>query len=538
MFTFFHGYLPEVWEAQIKRGLVGDNDGVRIIQTSNTSIDRQFNEIAKKGGALYDLILGQNLPMYVDRIQGGDYFYDYDFDKDLINDYSTALGEKFFGFQIHEWVSNYHTDVYYKLRFLPKWNEEKITKRILKKYPSRTNKVFLESMNAREMADYGKPKTAEKFFENVFSMYRKRSRVAELLPCDSRMLAYGFELQAGAKRLMPEVGAQTPNARIQICYARGMTRKKGKSFGIYYEPWGGVPFGACCYQKDQKNEWGIDENNDFPFRTYGDNGGSSRSLQRRIYLYAYLCGAEFMSEEWGLCNTFYDWNDFELSPYGLVKKEFLSFVKKYPDIGEKIVPAAVVLPKNLFVLDDVFDDRKICSFPCSHEITVAKRTVRELFAPKKHEKRLGTETTTFANSLIPDAIDILNEDDALLANYDFLIDATGDDAFSKRHKNIVDTDDIRSVLEQILPCYVHGKAHFVINKNKSGGYYLTVFNHEGVNRTVRDGETLLSKATIEVTVTFRSDVVPSLCEGNGTLQKADGGYRLTLPAGGWAFIRF
>ena len=36
-----------------------------------------------------------------------------------------------------------------------------------------------------------------------------------------------------------------------------MTRKDGRSFGIYYEPWGGAPFSACCYHKEKKNEWGI-----------------------------------------------------------------------------------------------------------------------------------------------------------------------------------------------------------------------------------------------------------------------------------------
>lgn len=38
--------------------------------------------------------------------------------------------------------------------------------------------------------------------------------------------------------------------------------------------------------------------------------GSSMSLLRRIFYYAFLAGAKFLAEEWGACNTFYDWNDF------------------------------------------------------------------------------------------------------------------------------------------------------------------------------------------------------------------------------------
>jgi len=75
---------------------------------------------------------------------------------------------------------------------------------------------------------------------------------------------------------------------------------------------------------------GLSDGSQLPFTIQGSNGGSSRSLQERVHLFAWLAGAEFISEEWGLCNTFYDWQDYELTPYGQVKLDFLRLVRRHP----------------------------------------------------------------------------------------------------------------------------------------------------------------------------------------------------------------
>ena len=61
-----------------------------------------------------------------------------------------------------------------------------------------------------------------------------------------------------------------------------------------------------------------------------------------------------MSEEWCANTTFYDWQDFELTPYGKIKKEFLNFVKKY-DIGKPLTPVAAVLPKDFKFIHSIHD---------------------------------------------------------------------------------------------------------------------------------------------------------------------------------------
>lgn len=137
-------------------------------------------------------------------------------------------------------------------------------------------------MTAQEFADGGKPKTLADFYRNITDIYKKRLKTGELIPADASLLAYNFGFAVETKRIMPEVGAQTCNSRLQICYARGMSRKNGRSFGVYYEPWTGYDGTACCYQKDNKNEWGLTAAAGFPYVAM-PNGGSSRSLQKHIF---------------------------------------------------------------------------------------------------------------------------------------------------------------------------------------------------------------------------------------------------------------
>ena len=345
MFTYLHCYMPQTWDAQIKAGLIRPGDGIRFSQSLDIDESLKFNNLAAVGGDLYNYVKEHNCPFYIDRLQGGCFLEEYPYDMELVNTYRTMLGDKFWGFQMHEWGSNIKSD-FNKITSnnCPEWTAEAIEATIRRAFPY--EHTFVEAMNAREYAALGGiPKTYGEYLTMMQNLFAKRQAYVggDLLPCDSFFQAQKMEVENGAKRLMPEIGAQTPNTRIQVAYARGMARAAGIPFGTYYEPWGGNPFSACCYQRDGLNEWGIG-NEDFPYHTAGGNGGSSRSLQWRMHLYSYMAGASFMAEEWGMCNTFYDWENFELTPYGQIKKDFLNFVDRYPDIGEPIIPVAIVLP--------------------------------------------------------------------------------------------------------------------------------------------------------------------------------------------------
>ena len=541
MLTFLHGYMPGLWEAQVNAGLVNEGDGIRFCQSKLIRPELKFNTLAAKDSKLFNIVSELKTPFYIDRLQGGAYIDDYVFDSKLLDSYRELLGDNFWGFQMHEWLSNYRGDLN-KLEDLvcADWTVEGIEKHIRKKFPFPC--LFLESMTAEEMAHYGHPTNADELYANMTAIYKKRiAEVGELLPCDSYFLAYPFEFEAGASRVMPEVGAQTPDAKIQICFARGESLARKKSFGVYYETWGGNPFSTCCYQKDEKNEWGIGESADFPFSAAGPNGGSSRSLQKRIFLYSLFSNAEFISEEWGLCNVFNDWEDYELSPYGEVKKEFIDLVRKYSDVGKKLAPFAAVLPADFKVLEGIRSPEIHLSYPIfgaeQKKLALIKEKICQIFSTPT--QMLGSETSTLINSDMPDCVDILTDIPSALSSYDYLIDLTCDPKFAAEHSNICLAEDIPSLAKKLLPCYVEGGLHWTVNERKGGGFYLAVFNHSGVMRSVAEGEYVLPEASVTSKVSFAaSEVSPRVLEGGGKLEKENGEYRLTLSGGDWCLIAF
>lgn len=541
MFQYLHCYMPQTWEAQVRAGLIGKNAGFRFSQSIDIPEELKFNNLARTDGALYALVRELLCPFYIDRLQGGCYLEEYPYDMALIHSYRELLGENFWGFQMHEWMSNYMSDLgKLKNNNCPAWTAEAITETILRAYPF--PHVFLESMNAAEMAGAGCPETIGDFLAVTEALFAKRQAYTEgmLVPCDSYCLAYPMELAHGAKRFMPEIGHQTPDTRIQVAYARGMAKAYGIPFGTYYEPWGGSPFSACCYQRDGKNEWNIGSSADFPFQTAGDNGGSSRSMQRRMHLYSYMAGASFMAEEWGMCNTFYDWNDFELSPYGMVKRDFLRFTEKYPDIGTPIAPIAVVLPKELPVFEmNSFDSDLYMHYPVYgsllDKLRLTRRGIFRLF--RESGPMIGTETTSLLNCTIPDTLDIVQEDAVHCGDYAYVVDLTGSADFAKKAAaQVCAIEDVPALLDALLPCVMRGNAMKQLTRTKDGTVYLLLTNNSGVSRTVADGEILLPDAAETVTVQTKNEQTLTMLEGDGTISRGeDGLYRVEIPAGGWFF---
>lgn len=542
MFTYFHCYLPETWEAEIKAGLVNDRSGIRFTESLDIEEPLKFNSLAGKDGALYDLIRNTRMPFYIDRLQGGCYIEHYPYDMVLVDAYREMLGDGFYGFQLHEWMSNYRNDIRKLVdHHCPAWNKDAITATIRKAFPF--PHLFLESLDADEMEAFGYPEDYESFLKKAITLFSDRQTYAggDLLPCDSYYLAYPIELRAGAKRLMPEIGAQTPDTRIQVAYARGMTKAKHRSFGTYYEPWGGEPFSACSYQRDGKNEWNIRTGADFPFETKGANGGSSRSMQRRMHLYSYMAGASFMSEEWGMCNTFYDWRDFELSPYGEIKREFIRFTEKYPDIGQPVTPIAVVLPEDLSVLEGVRKtDDTYCSYPIGGSFAKKVRSVRSALYALFCESgpMLGSETTSLVNGVIPDALDIVGEDVVDGDRYDYLVDLTGSSAFARTYRNkCCLVEEVRGLLDEALPCTVCGNSLKQFTRNGEGTYFMLLTNNSGVVRSCKEGETFIEEATEPQSVTVKGDRRLIALEGTALTRDEHGIYHTDIPAGGYFFAK-
>ena len=544
MLKHFHAYHPDVWDAQIKHGLINEGDGIRFCQSIALKDSLKFNNLASVNGKLFNIITSEKVPFYIDRLQGGTYFEGYNYDFDLLKRYLDIIGEEnFYGFQFHEWASNYRFDLK-KLENLSAdcWNEKNIIDEINRKYNMPF--LFLESMDACEMEYFKNPSDAFAFYKNITDLFDKRMKfsVGRLHPVDSYYLAYPLEIAGGAKIISAEIGAQTPYTRLQVCYARGMAKAHKIKFGTYYEPWGGHPFSTCSYHKDGYNEWGLGNGTDFPFEAKGINGGSSRSLQERLYIYSFMNNADFLSEEWSLCNNFYDWEDFELSEYGKVNKSFADFRKKFTDVGEKLCPVAAVLNEKLTVLDCVDNTDTFCDYELfGSEKECMKKTkdsIRSIFC--NNRKMLGNERRpALFNSDIPDAVDMLNySDGTALDRYKYLLDFTCSSTLSHNRSNIIPSDDLQAVLRKELPCYVDGGLLWMVNERNGGGYYLTVFNNSGVSRSVEHGETIDRNADETVTVSIKNNITPIISYGCGKLSCNNGILRLTVPAGKYCILKF
>ncbi len=545
MFTYYHCYLPETWEGQLRAGLIDENAGIRFVHSSLKSDDEKFNIAAAVGSDFEKTVRELRLPMYVDRLQGGIYIEDYKFSPKLTDHYTELLGDGFKGFQMHEWMSNLANDIRRIRQCLDgEWTERSISEAILKrhKYPM----VFLEAQTPAEHAASGDPKSFEEFLKIAIHMFKRRMEKCNnmLIPCDSFGLAYKTEIDLGAKMLMPEVGAQTPDTRLQIAYARGMARtSKDVSFGIYYEPWGGKPFSACCYQRDQMNEWGLGKSSDFPFVTAGENGGSSRSLQKRIHIYSYFAGAEFISEEWGMCNTFYDWRDFELSPYGKVKYDFLQLVKKYPKskIGSIYTPIAIALPRDLPVLSEIREPKNngIFGYALNGSMSETVKNVRRGIKALISEpcEMVGCETSALINSNIPDAIDVVHGDSPDYRDYEYFVDLTYDPEFKRNHRCCC-IEDVPRLLAELLPCRVEGGVHWFVNRTR-GGWLLVMINNNGVMRSVERGEYTLPEGDRHIKIWLKDNGALHVLEGgDGIMHCEDGSYELTVCSGEWFLAEF
>lgn len=537
-FVFFHGYDSKLWDGFVKRGLIDSHAGIRFCQNLMLEDDKKFNRLMKEDKRLQAL-LKEGYPLYIDRLQGGAYIDTYRYDFGVID----SLGDGFYGFQMHEWMSNLRTD-YKKLQAVTpeNWTKENIEREIFRQFPFKY--LFLEAATAEEFEkELPVPANFEEFLKNAERLYRKRLEETggRLIPCDSAMMATNFEFKAGARFVMPEIGAQTPLANIQIAYARGMAKAYSKSFGAYYETWGGRPFSVCTYFENDQNEWNIRQADDFPFKALGGEGGSSRSLQRRLYLYSYLAGASFVSEEWGLHNTFFDGRDFELSLYGRVKKDFLDFVNKYEQ-GTFHAPIAIVLPKDMQVLCNINDT----SF--NHGLRIPyenpELTQRELKIAEgikilmgETVSQYGNETKTLPNSNLPDAFDIIHEDcEAAFSAYEYLVDLTFNPSFAKKHRKAISVDEAKTKIFELMPCTVYGGLHWFVNK-LSDGWYLTVFNNDGVDKSVENGERIIADAarTAVIEIKHGQNLIP--LEGVREINKSDSKYYVPLNGGDYFFAR-
>lgn len=558
MFHFIHGYLSDTpfWKGLVAKGFIDDTSGVKLMQSALSPDEHRFNAQAYEGSELNSIVFEANRVFYVDRLQGGSFMYRYAYDKKLINLYKERLGDNFLGFQMHEWASNFLGDYKRIVNLLGKynyqWTAEDIEKALKAEFPY--SHLFLEAQFPEEWADTKLSEDADSLLHNLKRLFMRRQESVDsmLLPTDSYYYAPRMEIDLGARALMPEIGAQIPGTRVQIAFARGMARMRGVRWGTYYEPWGGNPFSTCYYKKDPDegmvNEWYIRSKKDFPFIPNGPHGGSSRALQRRLFYYSYLSGAHFISEEWGVCNTFYDWKDFEITPYGAVKKEFLDFVSACPELGEPYTPFAIVLPKELTVYNlgaysGLNTDYFYGNGTQEENIHNVLRSIYWSAADGKNIDLRDMEACAMTTSEFGDLFDIVYEDYPQICDrYIYAIDLTKQKITITGKNNSYECSDmdefkhhLRRLIDETVPLTVTEDIHWSVNR-LNDQWIIGMFNNEGVERSAVYGDKLRPDKTKTVKMTMKRDYSVEQIAGNASIHKDEKAVYLEIPAGSFAIL--
>jgi len=574
---FFHVYNDWHIKGLEKNGLVNEDTGFKIQHCFSVPGELKFNKIAAKGGRLHSLIKENNIPFYVDRLQGGITYHKYDFDRDLIREYEEILGDWFLGFQLHESASNmFDSDWQGILRVTDgnkgPYDAEELKDKFRAKKCNIEDGGVLYNFSQGTPDEYAKlcyPETPEAFLEQLIERYKMRMEETggHLLPVDSYYLMSRIHNQLGAKTFFPEVGWQIGQMRIAVASARGTAENAGKTWGTYYETWIAAPteFDASmpCFNSDPSNEWYLtQEQHADDFTTHGPGGGSSRLLQKRIYYYSLMAGADYMGEEWGLNCSYTDMQTFELSEYGLAKKDFIEFIRNYKKM-KACVPFAIVLPKEYYCVQVENPFRP-------HHLGVHRdKYMQCLLTPERKAfnghiedlinliyevdgGHIGNEGHTLTNSRFGDLFDIIYEDadEKTFAKYAGLIDASPDGRVEKKlggKYRVFGSDDltkleadIKEFSKEVLPVTVD-KLLWVVSEDEKGRY-VSIFNNEGNYRARPEGDHVNHEADARVKVSFREAAsleAIKLSSPDIRIEKADDTtYYVDVPACEFAIFKF
>ena len=561
---FFHVYNEKYFEGLVKNNFINKNSGFKIQNCFAMPESERFNKIAAKGGKLYNFLKEGNYPFYIDRLVGGVAYADYEIDKALVREYKELLGDWFFGFQLHESGSNQRYCDWGRMRTRigreAPYTLEEIKKAMFK--PDYSEKVGFPvydlAINSPEhYANRPCVYTPEEFFEEMKDMFRRKMEQCEgrIIPADSGFVAMKLADEVGMHTFMPEVGNQIPQMRHQLAVTRGVAKYSGKIWGTYYECWmkRKEGFSMPCFNKEPGNEWYLPQDlHPDDFTSYGPNGGSSRLLQRRIYYYSLMSGARYVAEEWGLNCSYDDMNDFTLSDYGRVKKEFIDSAEEIGNV-DPITPFAIVLPVEYSVLEINTLYHKLGERPGEYMRMPIDAAKQEIIGHAQDvllcflgqlEEHYGNESHTIQNSRFGDMFDIIFEDasEDAFKKYDYLIDATKDGRFAKKYagNNVIASDDldameaqVKALASKIMPVTVDG-LHWIVSVGEDGKRYLSIFNNEGNERSFEFGDVVDHSQDRRVKVTFQEpvqlDVVKSFSDGV-KIEKIDNkNYYVTVPA--------
>ncbi len=511
--TWIHNYNPRYVRGLKERGMLRRGDGLKITQHFATPEEMRFNTVARRGGALYELARETVGCFYVDRLQGGTFISRYPFDLSLADEYDRITDGGFLGFQLHESGTTRALDHKRIEKQLAATGLSRTAENIL--YAVRLvskNKEYPHFSNGypEEYAALTPPTTRSEYVGDLLGMWKDRQRrlAGRILNCDAGPMLCGLEKEADVETSFIEVGAQTGFARTQFALRRGVSRSRGKRWGVYLEPWARSPCTAYLFMRDRSNEWYLDASN-FLFQATDGSGGSSLSLARRIMYYSLFAGADYFSEEWGQANTFYEWESFTLSPYGEIKRDFLADLRRFGGV-RPYVPIAAVIPREfaMFSVSDGYPD-----YPNDVADEKFKDLAHRIHAYFDDGRQLGGEDYIMAAGGWGSLFDVIYDDSypSPQKEYELLIDFSG----RLCGENVADGFDRQAADAAIgrvaaaLPFSLEDGGALDYQLFSAGAHrYLALYNHKGVTKTPRDGETQNAAAAVPFSLTLRGGGTP------------------------------
>ncbi|UCD30256.1 MAG: hypothetical protein JSV03_07245 [Planctomycetota bacterium] len=544
MIFLFH-YDPAFIEGLRRHDLL-HNYGFRLL---NTGFDRRsFRERWTQNPAL-EGARTSNLFYYIDRITGGMPYQNLDGIEAVAG--KLKGDPRFLGFQVHEWGNSPIHD-YHRIYKLLLDKELPFDYEHFAVYQGRTVPPYFSSGDYHTYQRLFEPlHTLEDvvgYHEGYFRQIIKRTW-GQVVAVNGYIQLYHTALRLGAKNVMAEIGNQVPLTALQIACVRGAAREFGKPFGVYYEPWGGKPFGCPCAlgyspwfgnKKDPDGQDGV--------HRIRPGLGSSRSLQRRLLFFAWLSGATYWAEEWGAENYFGNWQDYPLTQYGQIVKEFLEVSSPY-NRPEPMVPAVIIMPPGAGGIDlrYLFGEREqLYGLVGPDQFHVRLRQfAKDVFAARS--RRYGADDFNLTPSPWIGCFDVLSVEapEALLSQYGLVIyfdQEQAERSTVERQRVFVyqgnkqDSERCMKLVSKLLPVLVEGEVGCVQARG-DGKYFVGVFNNLGVIKT-EGNETTDSKAVRSVIIHLPEVQVDYLVGAEYVAGQKPGMVEMSVPSGSLAIIAF
>jgi len=533
-----HHYNSRYFEGLLLSGIMKEGDGLKINKNWGTPDEYCFNRIAVKDGALYRTVRDLASCFYIDRLQGGTFYSYYPYNMELAAEYDRITDGNFLGWQLHE---SGHTRALDWKRIQAQlnvhgldWTLENIIWAVRLVSHNKTYPHFSNGA-PHEYAALTPPETMSEYTADLLGMWKNRQERygGRIINCDAGRMPIRLEAEADVNLSFIEIGAQTPNARIMYALRRGISRARGKKWGVYYEPWTSEGT-AYCFMRDKSNEWFIDI--DRHLCKASPEGGSSMSLARRVMAYSLFAGADYFSEEWGMANTFYEWDTFELTPYGKIKQDFQNFSRNFAHV-KPTVPAAMVLPRE-FAMVCVHGE---LHYPDDMTAPEHRDAIARIQAYFDNGVRMGNEDKVFTAGANASLFDIIFDDSYAEPSkeYKLLIDFSG-----RLHgENVVNGYDreaadaaISRMMDGLPFTLEDGGAGLDFQLfSANGKSYVAVYNHRGVSKTIADGETQNPDAAVRFTMRMKDGSLPEVIDYCGIGWEA-AEHTVCVTLGGGEFI--